>query len=165
MMAQAATQSALEVFKGEFEKHVEVWKGIFASGRIGTEYAALSAAECEVFGIDPDRWPRLCALWEAFEDVRGICDMGGYGQELGEAVAAAVGLPEREPIGEVARISKEQLQALGQVVGVGYREGDALFTKMHFWEVRAGLTRYKDEREGQVSLKEKMKDLPDEIPF
>tara|TARA_R110002072_G_scaffold302300_2_gene484648 strand:- start:7213 stop:7341 length:129 start_codon:yes stop_codon:yes gene_type:complete len=37
------------------------------------------------------------------------------------------------------------MQALGQVVGVSYRDASAMFYKVHFWEIRSGQIRYKDE--------------------
>lgn len=145
---QTETQNALDVFKAEFEKRVTSWQAIFESGQVGTEYAALSLAECEVFELDPDRWSRLCALWEAYEDVKGICDMGGYNEALYNAVAAEIGFP---PSGDdLARISLEELQALGQAVAVTYRESYALFFKIQFYERRAGLTRYKDEQNDAI---------------
>ena len=81
----------------------------------------------------------MAALYEAYEAVKNICDMGSYDLELCAAMRDALDLEDN------ARITVEEMQALGQVVGVSYREAFAMFYKVHFAEIRSGLIRFKDE--------------------
>ena len=112
-----------DAFRADFRRSVACWQSLFDKGRTGTEYAALTPAEIEVFEIRPERYAAMVALFEAYEAVKNICDIGTYSADLCAAMR----------------------EALGQVVGVTYREAFAMFYKVHFAEIRSGLFRFKDE--------------------
>jgi len=139
------TENTVSAFKIEFEKRVKFWRATFAEGRIGTEHAELTAAEIEVFEIAPERYPRMLALWEAYEDIKGICDMGAYGESMLVAIVSALGLQPRADASQRPRVSVEEFQKLGEVVGVSYRDAFAMFYKLEFWYRRARLVTYADE--------------------
>lgn len=126
-------------FIAAFRRNVAMWQSLFDEGRSGTEYAVLSPEEIEVFGIEPERYAAMVALYEAYEAVKNICDMGSYDPAMCGAMRQEIGLNDN------ARITVEEMQALGQVVGVTYREAFAMFYKVHFAEIRSGLFRFKDE--------------------
>lgn len=126
-------------FKDAFRRNVACWQSIFDEGRYGTEYAIITPEERVVFGIQSERYAAMVALFEAYEAVKDICDMGSYDPSLCAAMRDALDLKDN------AHISVEEMQALGQVVGVSYREAFAMFYKVHFAEIRSGLIRYKDE--------------------
>lgn len=130
-------------FKDAFRRSVACWQSLFDEGRSGTEYAALSSEEIEVFGIRRERYAAMVALYEAYEAVKNICDMGSYDLSLCAAMREALDLKDD------ARITVEEMQALGQVVGVTYHEAFAMFYKVHFSEIRSGLIRFKDEGKAQ----------------
>tara|TARA_R110002124_G_scaffold211838_1_gene378070 strand:+ start:4131 stop:4541 length:411 start_codon:yes stop_codon:yes gene_type:complete len=130
---------AIAKFKDAFRKSVACWQSLFDEGRTGTEYASITPEEREVFGIQSERYAAMAALYEAYEAVKNICDMGSYDLELCAAMRDALDLEDN------ARITVEEMQALGQVVGVSYREAFAMFYKVHFAEIRSGLIRFKDE--------------------
>lgn len=130
-------------FRAAFRRNVAAWQSIFDEGRTGTEYAALSPEEIEVFGIRTERYAAMAALYEAYEAVKNICDMGSYDPELCASMRTTLNIEDN------ARITVEEMQALGQVVGVTYREAFAMFYKVHFAEIRSGLIRFKDETETQ----------------
>jgi hypothetical protein len=69
--------------------------------------------------------------------------MANYDPELCAAMRQEIGLDDTD------RITVEEMQALGQVVGVTYREAFAMFYKVQFAEIRSGLFRFKDETETQ----------------
>jgi|TARA_R110000744_G_C19371224_1_gene562648 hypothetical protein len=135
-MSDTATFSE---FRAAFRRSVACWQSLFDEGRTGTEYAIITPEEREVFGIQPARYAAMVALFEAYEAVKNICDMGNYEADLCAAMRDALDLEDN------ARITVEEMQALGQVVGVSYREAFAMFYKVHFWEIRSGQLRYKDE--------------------
>lgn len=132
-------QEALSEFRAAFRRSVACWQSLFDEGRAGTEYAIITPEEREVFGIQPARYASMVALFEAYEAVKNICDMGSYEADLCAAMRDALDFENN------ARITVEEMQALGQVVGVSYREAFAMFYKVHFWEIRSGQIRYKDE--------------------
>ncbi len=132
-------QEALSRFRAAFRRSVACWQSLFDEGRTGTEYAVITPEEREVFGIQPKRYAAMVALFEAYEAVKNICDMGSYEADLCAAMRDALDLEDD------TRITVEEMQALGQVVGVTYREAFAMFYKVHFWEIRSGQIRYKDE--------------------
>lgn len=126
-------------FKDAFRRSVACWQSIFDEGRYGTEYAIITPEEVVVFGIQPERYAAMVALYEAYEAVKNICDMGSYDLSLCAAMRDALDLEDN------TRITVEEIQALGKVVGVTYREAFAMFYKVHFAEIRSGLIRFKDE--------------------
>lgn len=134
------TKLTFDAFRADFRRSVACWQSLFDEDRTGTEYAALTPAEIEVFEIRPERYAAMVALFEAYEAVKNICDMGTYSTDLCAAMHEALGLEDN------ARISVEEMQALGEVVGVTYREAFAMFYKVHFAEIRSGLFRFKDEQ-------------------
>lgn len=135
---------AIAGFKDAFRRSVACWQSLFDEGRSGTEYAALSSEEIEVFGIRRERYAAMVALYEAYEAVKNICDMGTYDLALCAAMRDALDLEDD------ARITVEEIQALGQLVGVTYREAFAMFYKVHFAEIRSGAIGYKDEVGGDT---------------
>lgn len=135
-MSNTAT---FDEFRTAFSRSVVVWQSLFDEGREGTEYAIITPEEREVFGIQPARYAAMVALFEAYEAVKNICDMGSYEADLCAAMRDALDLKDD------SHISVEEMQALGQVVGVTYREAFAMFYKVHFAEIRSGQLRYKDE--------------------
>jgi hypothetical protein len=134
-------QDALAEFRAAFRRSVAFWQSLFDEGRTGSEYAALSPEEIEVFDIRTERYAAMVALYEAYEAVKNICDMGSYDLDLCAAMRDAFNIKDN------ARITVEEMQALGQVVGVTYRESFAMFYKVHFAEIRSGLIRFNDETE------------------
>lgn len=133
------SQECLSDFRAAFRRSVACWQSLFDEGRAGTEYAIITPEEREVFGIQPTRYAAMVALFEAYEAVKNICDMGSYDLGLCAAMRDTLDLQDD------ARVTVEEMQALGQVVGVSYREAFAMFYKVHFWEIRSGQLRYKDE--------------------
>ena len=134
---------AVSDFKDAFRRSVACWQSIFDEGRVGTEYAVITPDEIEVFGIQPERYASMVALYEAYEAVKNICDMGSYSAELCAAVRQELGLQDD------GHTSAVEMQKLGQVVGVSYRDASAMFYKVLFWERRVGLTRFRDETKGE----------------
>lgn len=134
-------EAVIADFKEAFRRSVACWQSIFDEGQYGTEFAIITPAEREVFGIHPKRYAAMVALYEAYEAVKDICDMGSYDLGLCAAMRDALELKDN------ARITIEEMQALGQVVGVTYREAFAMFYKVHFAEIRSGLICFKDEPE------------------
>lgn len=132
-------RSPLADFKDAFRRSVACWQSLFDEGRSGTEYAVITQEEIEVFGILLERYAAMVALYEAYEAVKNICDMGSYDPDLCAAMRRELSLKDN------GRISVEEIQTLGQVVGVSYRDASAMFYKVMFWERRVGLTRFKDE--------------------
>ena len=126
-------------FRAAFRRNVACWKSLFDEGRTGTEYAFITPEEVEVVGIRMERYPAMVALFEAYEAVKNICDMGSYDGDLCAAMRQELDLEDD------SQIKVEEMQALGQVVGVSYRDASAMFYKVLFWERRAGLTRFKYE--------------------
>ena len=126
-------------FRAAFRRSVACWKSLFDEGRTGTEYAFITPEEVEVFGIRMERYPAMVALFEAYEAVKNICDMGSYDVDLCATMRQELDLEDD------SQIKVEEMQALGQVVGVSYRDASAMFYKVLFWERRTGLTRFKDE--------------------
>lgn len=126
-------------FKDAFRRSVACWQSLFDEGRSGTEYAVITPEEREVFGIRPERYAAMVALFEAYEAVKDICDMGSYSADLCAAMRDTLDLEDN------TRITVEEMQALGQIVGVTYRDAFAMFYKVHFAEIRSGLIRFKDE--------------------
>lgn len=141
-----STQSPVEDFKKAFRRNAAVWQSLIGEGRAGTEYAVLSPEEIEVFGIQLDRYAQMVALYEAYEAVKNICDMGSYDPELCAAMRQEIGLEND------GHMSAMEMQKLGQVVSVSYRDASAMFYKVMFWERRVGLTRFKDEPEEDQSI-------------
>lgn len=131
--------SVISEFRTAFQRSVATWQGIFDEGQDGTAYAHITPEEIEVFGIQPERYAAMVALYEAYEAVKNICDMGSYDPELCAKMRQEIGLEDN------ALITVEEMQALGQLVGVTYREAFAMFYKVHFAEIRSGLIRFKDE--------------------
>ena len=140
MVKSAATTD----FKDAFRRSVACWKSLFDEGRTGTEYAIITPEEIEVFGIHMERYPEMVALYEAYEAVKNICDMGSYEADQCAAMREELDLKDN------SQIKVEEMQALGQVVGVTYREAFAMFYKVHLSEIRSGLIRYKDEVGGDT---------------
>lgn len=135
--------STLADFKDAFRRNAAVWQSLLDEGRAGTEYAALSPEEIEVFDIQLERYAPMVALYEAYEAVKNICDMGSYSADLRAAMRQELDLKDD------GHMSAVEMQKLGQVVGVSYRDASAMFYKVMFWERRVGLTRFKDEPEDQ----------------
>lgn len=133
------SQEALSEFRAAFRRNAACWKSLFDEGRTGTEYAVITPEERKVFGIRPERYAAMVALFEAYEAVKNICDMGSYDADLCAAMRLELDLKDD------SHISVEEMQALGKIVGVSYREAFAMFYKVHFWEIRSGQLRYKDE--------------------
>lgn len=132
---------AISDFKNAFWRSTAVWQSLFDEGRAGTEYAVITPEEIEVFGIQRERYAAMVALYEAYEAVKNICDMGSYSATLCAAMRQELGLKDD------GHISAVEMQKLGQVVGVSYRDASAMFYKVMFWERRVGLTRFKDEKD------------------
>lgn len=132
-------KNLLADFRTAFDRSVTCWQAILDDPSKGTWYSDLSREEIEVFTIERARFPAMVALFEAYEAVKNICDMETYAPDLCAAMRDALDLQDN------GRLSVEEMQALGQVVGVTYREAFAMFYKVHFTEIRSGQIRYKDE--------------------
>lgn len=129
--------SVIAAFKEVFEANIVTWRGLLSDDRMGNEMSAITPEEIKVFDISMADYPAMVALYEAYEAILDICDMGTYDKELCVAMREAMGFPKT--------VSVEEFQALGQVLGVSYRNAAAMYHKVAFGYVRAGLTTYRDE--------------------
>lgn len=117
----------------------------------GSDWWQLSPEEAAVFVIDPERWPELVAVWQAFEFFSGRTD--GWNDEDIER-----DYPDIDEVMQAAREAHPEwvrrdtggnheafLRFAQHFGGVSHREAHALFWKMDFWEVRGGVTWFADE--------------------
>ena len=115
----------------------------------GWDWSELSPEESEVFGLSPARWAELLPVWQAFEFFIGRTD--GWNDEEMER--------DYPDLGTVMQAMRDQypewvcLNAPAQTfmrfaqcfAAVRFREAHAMFTKMQYWGVRAGIHWFSDE--------------------
>ncbi|HEY0792243.1 MAG TPA: hypothetical protein VGD78_14355 [Chthoniobacterales bacterium] len=107
----------------------------------GHDWFQLSDEEAAVFGIDPERLPRMVVALDAYEALLGIVYYGHLGFTEEEIQATQERLQFREGVE-----SLEDFQRFAQeYAGLIRRESAAFYAKNEFWLKRQGLITYPDE--------------------
>jgi len=110
----------------------------------GGDWFQLSDAEETVFAIDRRRYPVLVVAWQAYQAFCGVIDPEVAGLD-DEAVEAERGrYPELFVEEELSEAGFARLGA--EWCGLTSREAHAMYYKIDFWYIRAGLVNYDDER-------------------
>lgn len=106
----------------------------------GADWWHLSEEEEFVFAIKRERWPPMMTVWLAYDVVIGLADYGEFNLTDKEVDAARwrCGLHCGHDLKEFGTFCKEY-------GGLTYREAEAVYSKMTFFNVRSGITSYRDE--------------------
>lgn len=107
----------------------------------GGDWWQLWDEEALVFGIEPDRWPRMMTAWLCFRVFHGLADVG----EDEAPVALLQAERKRRPDIEFSHDGFDTFSS--EYAGLTFREADAAYGKMHFTNVRHGIIQYRDEEE------------------
>lgn len=141
--------SATDALLAIVRRDIETGTKTFAQ-EYGGDWLNLSPEEESVFGLSLDDMPSLVAVWCAYEEVLGVCDMLAVPPEICAAfrdehpwLAAGYGAD-----GAPSTIDPVAFQKFAALFGVPFRKSHAWYAKHDFWNVRAGITRYADERKG-----------------
>jgi hypothetical protein len=118
---------------------------------IGEDWWQLSPEESSVFELAPDRWAELVPVWQAFEFFTGRTD--GWNEAdierdypgLDEIMQAARTRHSEWLVPEAGHQPDIFMQFARRFAHVRYREAMAMFAKMDFWAVRAGVFWFADE--------------------
>lgn len=109
-------------------------------GFTGGDWDSLSDAEGAVFEIQPERLARMVIAWDCFLAFLDLQSPLGYDEGLLKAER------DKRPAIVAAGVDLKGFKAFAEALcGLTNREAHAIFTKMEFWQVRAGLARYEDE--------------------
>jgi hypothetical protein len=118
----------------EIEHSVKSWEATLATRREGRDWYQLTPAEQEVFDIQRERWPRMLAAWELYEDLIDIVDEGHFSEAL--IVAERKNWPKLRLQVTDVRVFMDIAVARCSLTE---KEAHAMFYKMEFWQVRNGL--------------------------
>ena len=109
----------------------------------GHDWFQLSAAEEEVFGIDRQRFPRMLVAWQLYQALTGI--VAAEDHELDENLMEAA--RKSRPDLEDGELSNEQFQKVAaDLVSLSSREAYAMYMKTYFWDIRAGIVTFGDQK-------------------
>lgn len=107
----------------------------------GRDWFQLTDEEQAVFAIDRARFPRMIAVWECYENFKGIVSPQLFDRALTEQARQQhpewCQVPPDVSANEFAAFAKEY-------GGLTFREAYAFFAKHEFWEVRKGVMVYGD---------------------
>ena len=140
-MLKPILQDAMARSLAHYQADPERWQG--------WDWWELSPEESEVLSLSPARWAELLPVWQAFEFFIGRTD--GWNDEEMER--------DYPDLGTVMQAVRDQypewvcLNAPAQTfmrfaqcfAAVRFREAHAMFTKMQYWGVRAGIHWFSDE--------------------
>jgi hypothetical protein len=107
----------------------------------GYDWFQLREDEEEVFAIKRNRFPRMVVAWYAYEVLLDQADSVEYDFDREEVLASQRHFkfqPQRPALRDFQKFAKEY-------AGLTYREAEAMFSKITFWNIRTGITSYKDE--------------------
>lgn len=109
----------------------------------GDDWWQLSAAEVEVFEIDPDRWPRLMTAWHWYEGFSGTASAGDWDEAAIDAarVSSADLLAIPDPLRQWMKFSL-------RYAAIQPAEAVAAHAKMHWWTARQGYVSYHVDEPG-----------------
>lgn len=111
----------------------------------GSDWWQFSESELDVFRIKLKRIPHVLALHVAYEDILGICHaFNGMTDELREGFLRDHDWLKQS--GELPKVSLSDFQKFGKLFGYSYRETHAWYAKFDAWNIRAGVTRFGDEK-------------------
>jgi hypothetical protein len=116
------------------EKNRQFWEQKFAHGSVGTDWFHLSEPEEKVYGIDRARWPRMLAAWECYEALIDIVEPSHYDEAM--IRAERKNWPKLRTGETDVRVFMDFSVAKA---GLTEKEAHAIFYKIEFWKVRAGL--------------------------
>ena len=108
----------------------------------GGDWWQLLPEEAFVFAIEAARWPRMTTLWGAYEVLSGTVDPEDL--EFDPAAVLAEQKAQAALIGKAQGVSGFQAFAR-HYAGLTFREAEALYSRMTFWNVRQGVIDYADE--------------------
>lgn len=138
----------------------------------GHDWFNLTPEEAAVFQLSLDELPSLVALWESYEAVCDICNP----MDIPEFILAGVRTenPWLHANEQLRLIGFEDFENFGKLFGFPFRSCHAWYFKYEFWQIRAGIVTYKDEREAAKIERDHVTsrkaalpphDLDDDIPF
>lgn len=105
----------------------------------GNDWHFLSEAEAEVFDLTLDDMPSLVAIWCAYEEIAGVCDMLDLPAELVAELRAS--MPWIKP-----RVTDAlEFSQFAGFFGISKRKADAWFWRLFFFQARSGIVFYDDE--------------------
>lgn len=106
----------------------------------GFDWYHLTDNEESVFDIERGRFPRMVTTWSCYEAFKRIADDGTWSEDL---ITEARAL---HPEWCEAGISTAEFQAFAkEFAGLTFREAKAIYAKIDFWNIRAGITHFRDD--------------------
>lgn len=115
----------------------------------GGDWWELSPEESQVFNIAPARWAELLPVWQAFEFFVGRTD--GWNdadleRDYPDLNAVMQEARDQHPEWVCVDAPAQSFMRFAQgFASVRFREAHAMFTKMQYWGVRAGIQWFSDE--------------------
>ena len=115
----------------------------------GGDWWELSPEESQVFNLCPARWAELLPVWQAFEFFVGRTD--GWNdadleRDYPDLNAVMQEARDQHPEWVCVDAPAQSFMRFAQgFASVRFREAHAMFTKMQYWGVRAGIQWFSDE--------------------
>ena len=107
----------------------------------GDDWFQLSADEEAVFAIERSRFPRMVVAWYAYQVLQDQVDCRDYDFDRQEVLAA-----QRHFKFKAQRVALYDFQTFAkEYAGLTYREAEAMFSKIKFWNIRARIKTSRDE--------------------
>jgi hypothetical protein len=135
----------LSTFKAIFEDSVDGWKEAVEGEPQVTEWWELKPEEEFVFDIDRQRYPRMAALWHAYEVLKTIGEDDRFPDDVCHAVRDHLGFA---PLTDDIRIDPRELTNLAIYLGLNMREAHQMMAKIEAWQLRVGILAFQDEEDG-----------------
>lgn len=140
-MLKTIIQDAMARSLAHYHDHPERWHG--------WDWWELSPEESEIFGIPPERWAELLPVWQAFECFIGRTDgwnEADIEQDYPDLDTIMQAVRNQYPEWVSPNAPAQTFMRFAQCfASVRFREAHAMFTKMQYWGVRAGIHWFSDE--------------------